>query len=213
MRVKQELSYSQGLKDQSANHIAADRIVKEEDVSSINDLVELVKGSYPRRLRMDATLTLAYVAEANPKLVDPHFKSLIGNLKDKVDRVAWGSMIALAHIVNLAPQKFYDELPSILEAMENLSVVGRDHGFKILVEVYKDDRFKDDVFPLLCEQLSMAPANQLGQYTERLISEISVDHMVALRDLLESKREDLDNPHHIKRLDKNLMKLHKKLSE
>jgi len=67
------------------------------------------------------------------------------------------------------------------------------------------------MFLLIQEQLMKAPSNQLGQYAERLIEVLNKKHLNSLIETLESRREDVTNEHHIKRLNKNLKKLYKQL--
>ena len=56
---------------------------------------------------------------------------------------------------------------------------------------------------------SKAPPNQLGQYTENLIAVLDRSHKEQLLTVLEDRKLELVNPHHQKRLSKNLEKLYR----
>ena len=120
-------------------------------------------------------------------------------------------MIGLAHISHLQQEKLFDALPQIIDAMDVGTVVTRDHGYRIMITLYKDIRFQEDMFLLIQEQLMKAPSNQLGQYSERLMDVLNKTHLNPLIETLEERRSDITNEHHIKRLNKNLKKLYKTL--
>lgn len=208
MPISDKLSYSLGRKDQAANKKLAQEIVDAQDTCSLNEIVDLFHPNSPRRLQMDAILTIAKIGEREPEMLVPYVHFLILKLSDKIDRVAWGSMIALSHVSPLVADEMFTELPAILDGMARSSVVGRDYGFRILVKVYQIRRYRDDVFCIILEQLRMAPSNQVGQYTECLLSVIEPVDIEKTITVLEEKRKELEDKHHIKRLDKNLKKLY-----
>ena len=208
MPISEKLAYSQKRKDQLPNKETARIVLDAEDRSAIQELCKLIDSDFPKRLKMDATLTLAYIAEEKPELLKSHTDFLIDKLQDPIERVGWGSMIALSHMSSQASGKLYDQLPAILDAMDRDSIVGRDHGFRILVSLYVIDSYQEDLHFIILEQLRKVRPNQLGQYTERYMGVIKPHHKKDLIAVLEEDRSDL-NEYHIKRLAKNLKKLYK----
>ncbi len=211
MSVLQQLSFSLGKKDQAPNRELAQEIVASQKLESLPELVGLFDGpqDQDKRILMDAMLTIAYVAELNPQLVVGKVNFLIVQLNHELNRVRWGSMIALSHLVHLTPSGIFQKLPVILDAMSKAGVVGRDHGFRILVSLYVYDDYAEDLFLVILEQLSGSPPNQLSQYTERLMNVLRVQHKPKLINVLEVLRDELENEYHRKRLDKNLKKLYR----
>ncbi len=209
MSIADHLAYSLERKDQEPNKRLANQLVANDDRAGVHEIVDLFDEHRPRRLLMDAMLTLAYIAETKPELIIPHTDFLLSKLKDPIERVGWGSMIALAHITPLVAEKLYKELPKVLDAMERQSVVGRDHGFKVLVKLYQVDEYANDLIHIIVEQISNAPSNQLGQYAERAMTALRANHKKLLIEALEMRREELTNEYHIRRIDKNLKKLYK----
>ena len=209
MSISDHLAYSQGRKDQIPNKLLAQEITSTEDSERLVELIQFIESKPHRRLQMDATLTVAYVGDLLPKMLVPHIDFLIEKLKDPIDRVAWGSMIALSHVSPLVIDQMYEHLPEILDAMDMGSIVGRDHGYQVLVNLYKEDRYASDMLFILLEQIRKAPSNQLGQYTERLMEVIKQGDKPELIMALEERRLDLTNEYHLKRLTKNLKKLYK----
>lgn len=207
MSIADQLAHSQNRRDQGPNRELAAKIINSEDAGLLKELVEFFGTKPHKDLQKDCVLTMAWVAEKSPELVVPYTDILVNNLQSSINRVIWGSMIALAEIAAHVPDKLYNALPEILDAMETGTVVTRDFGFRILIALYVLPSYQEDVFYIILEQLRTAPDNQLGQYAEKLMAVMNVRHKYALYDVLSERLTELSNSHHIKRLNKNLLKL------
>jgi len=208
MPISDKLAYAMGHRDQGPNKILAQKIADSEDVGALKELKALVLSDADKRLRMDAALAIAYVGESKPEMLVDFVDFVLEMLNDPIDRVGWGSMIALSYISPLQPSKMYENLPDILDAMDNGGIVGRDHGYRVLIDLYSVEKYREDLFFIILEQIQKSPPNQLGQYTERLMSIINEKDKPELILALEDRRNELTNEHHIKRLTKNLKKLY-----
>lgn len=208
MSIVSRLSYSQNRKDQGPNKVLAQDIIDRADQDGILQLFALLASKETHKeLRKDASLTIAWVAERAPYLIERYAAELVSFLHDTTNRVIWGSMMALCAIAELKKPFLFENLSVIIDAMDAGTVVTRDHGYRILVTLYQDEHYAPDVILLIKEQLLLAPSNQLGQYAERMLPVIQPAHKPLLISTLETRREDVKNPHHLKRLNKNLKKL------
>ena len=210
MSIKNRLSYALGRRDQGPNKLLAQEIVAELDESKVEELIALFDSKPHVAIQKDCSLTLAWIAERKPEVIAPYVDYFLNKLNDPINRVIWGSMISLTAIAHFEQDKLFEKLPVILDAMDVGTVVTRDHGFRILITLYQNQKYQDDTFPLILEQIRKAPSNQLGQYTERLIEVMSSKHTSHLVSILEARFDDVENPHHRKRLEKNLKKLYKR---
>jgi len=209
MSLKDKLSYSVGRKDQEPNRSQAVEIIESNDHEKIKELIQIFDSKPHVEIQKDCSLTLAWIAESKPEMISPYVDYFLDKLSDPINRVIWGSMMSLTAIASFEQDKLYDNLPRILDAMDSGTVVTRDHGYRILITLYLNKTYQEDIYLLILEQLSKAPSNQLGQYAERLIEVLDLKHKPTLVTILEARFEDVDNPHHIKRLEKNLKKLYK----
>ncbi|MEQ8629020.1 hypothetical protein [Ekhidna sp.] len=211
MPIQDQLAFALDRNDQEPNKLVAKQITNAGGIKEVKELISFIKSKPKQRAQSDAILVLAYVGELAPTLLSDEAPFLISQLNSSVNRVIFGSMIALAHIAHLTKGMLFDSLPQIIDAMDSGTVVTRDYGFRIMVTLYTDGKYKEDMFLLIQEQLMKAPSNQLGQYAERLMEVLNKDHLKPLIDTLEDRRNDVSNEHHIKRLNKNLKKLYKQL--
>jgi len=96
--------------------------------------------------------------------------------------------------------------------MDQGSVVTRDHGINLLIDLYSQTKYQKDITPLLEEQLLKAPDNQLGQYTEKWMKVIATSDIEKLLKILNRRLPELTSEYHKKRIDKNIRKLVKQIS-
>jgi len=209
MAIQEHLAYSLDRKDQVPNKALAERIVNEGGEAQLQELVDFFLTHPHRELQKDCVLTMASVGEQSPKMLVPYIDLLIENFDSSINRVVWGSMIALAFLAHLVPDKIYRGLPKIIDAMDQGTVITRDHGYRMLITLYQSDKYREDLFYIILEQIQLAPSNQLGQYAEKLIKVLDTKHKDELIAVLEDRSADLTNEHHKKRLSKNLKKLYK----
>lgn len=208
MPIQDRLAYAQNRKDQEPNKLLAKEIVHALGAEGLQELIDFFETKPHKELQKDCSLTIAWVAEQQPELVAPHASYLLSKLHDPINRVIWGSMIALAYIVHHVKKELFEALPNILDAMDEGTVVTRDYGFRIMVTLYQESTLQEDMLVLILEQISKSPSNQLGQYTERLMEVMNKKHTDALITVLEERRNDVSNEHHLRRLNKNLKKLY-----
>lgn len=207
MSLLQHLSYSKQRKDQGPNKELASKIVSEEDYKAVEELVLLLQSQPHKEHQKDLALTLAWISESNPDLTRPYLEYFVSLLHHPINRVIWASMMSLSALAPGSKEPLFFHLPVIIDAMNTGSVVTRDHGFRIMVVLYATEEFAEDLIGLIYEQLLTAPSNQLGQYTERVVAVLRPAHKEGLIHVLEQRREEVDNPHHLNRLNKNLKKL------
>ncbi len=207
MAIQDDFAFSLNKKDQGPNKALAERIVNNGGSEQLQELVDFFKTEPHKDLQKDAVLTMMYVAERSPEMLVPFVDLLLENFGSSINRVVWGSMIALGHLAHLVPDMMFTALPLIIEAMHKSTIVARDHGYRIMTKLYQTSTYKEDMFFVLLEQIRLAPPNQLGQYAERLMEVLDISHKNKLIDALEERYIDLSNDHHKRRLRKNLKKL------
>lgn len=204
--VIDHFSSSLDRRDQGPNEEIAQQIVDGEGGKLLEEVVQVIQSKAVTRTKNDAVMVLMAISRINPKMLVNQADLFIHLLESKSNRQVWGSMIALANMASLVKEKIKPHLAKILQAMDEGTVVTRDHGFSILTELYKEDR-TGDLLALIHEQLLNAPPNQVGQYTEKFMEVVRREDIPAFVEALEVRGRELINEHHLKRLGKNLKKL------
>jgi hypothetical protein len=203
-------SSSNDRRDQGPNRLLAREIAKSSDRETIADLIRLLKAGQPGKLENDILLCLATLSESTPEFLASYAETFIQFLSSKNNRSIMGAMITLAHIAPFAIEIVKKHLVTILKAMDEGSVVTRDHGFVILLHLYLDPKQREDVRSLIIEQLHIAPDNQLGQYAEKYLKLVNSDDLDELKLVLESRQPYLEKTAHQNRIAKILKKIYAK---
>lgn len=193
-------------RDQGPNEVIAQEIVDLEGGGMLEEVVEVIHSKASARIKNDAVMVLMAVSRIKSEILVKHADLFINLLDSKINRQVWGSMIALSNMASLVKEKITPYLAKILQAMDEGTVVTRDHGFSILTELYKEDQ-SGDLLALINEQLLNAPSNQVGQYTEKFMEVVRKEDIPTFVEALEVRGQELTIEHHLKRLGKNLKKL------
>lgn len=83
-------------------------------------------------------------------------------------------MAALSALSNEYPDVIAGHLVEIIHAMDNGSVITRDHGIIILCNAANLKAHHDNCMELLLEQIEKAPVNQMPMYAEKTTEIISL---------------------------------------
>lgn len=204
--IVDQFSSSLDRRDQGPNELIAQQIVAEEGGDLLEAVIQIIHSKYPVRIKNDAVMVLMAVSRIRPGVLKNWANVFIQLLGSRSNRQVFGSMIALANIAPMIKKEVEPHLATILNAMDEGTVVTRDHGFTILTELYKTDK-SGDLLALINEQLLNAPPNQVGQYTEKFMEVVRKEDIPTFMEALETRGQELTNEHHLKRLGKNLKKL------
>lgn len=205
-RVIDRFSSALDCRDQGPNEVIAQQIVEESGGKLLAEVIQVIHSKSSVRIKNDAVMVLMAVSRINEAILVQQVGLFIDLLGSKSNRQVFGSMIALANISPLTRKQVKPHLATVLDAMDEGTVVTRDHGYTILTELYKEDT-SGDMLALINEQLLKAPSNQVGQYTEKFMVVVRKEDVSVFMEALEVRSEELTNEHHRKRLGKNLKQL------
>jgi len=209
MNIRNRFARSQGISNEIPNKQLASEIVASSDEASIREILQILHESKKVDELSDGLKVLEMVGEQNPGLLADAFTPVFMLLQHTQNKIQWRAMSALSTFSFLHPAATFDNLGVILDLMDQGSVITRDHGVKILIGLYKEDAYRRDIGPLLLEQVTAAPDNQLGQYAEKWMQVITQEDRAKLIRVLEMRQPELVNPSHQKRISRVLLKLHR----
>ncbi|MCB0600897.1 MAG: hypothetical protein KDC28_06705 [Saprospiraceae bacterium] len=160
------LAFGQGRRDEAPNIALARQLAAAEDAIAIERLAQLLHHK-KADIRSDAIKVLYEIGELKPHLLQPHLSLFLEILSEKNNRLQWGAMTALRTLTPDNPEMIYANLPAILVAAGQGSVITRDQAVMILIVLAGIEKFHQDAMALILEQLTAAPENQLPMYAER----------------------------------------------
>lgn len=205
--VADQLATALGRKDEGPNIALAEKIARTSNADALKDLVLLMKDKNAA-IRHDAIQVIYETGERKPELVIPYKKEFLSLFNHPDNWMKWGAMSALYTIAKAKPELLAKDLTGIVEAMDNGSVITRDHGIYILCSVATLKNHHDNCMELLLEQIEKAPVNQAPMYAEKMAEVISSPYIKKLEKVLSSRKDITEIPSKQKRIGKLLRKLH-----
>ena len=134
-------------------------------------------------------------------------RAFIDLLSSKNNRLVWGAMHGI-HAVTFHNHKVvFASLSKVMEAVDKGSVVTRDHGVGILICLCGFKPYYASAFPLLIEQLTSCPTNQLPAYAEKSADVIHEKDHAAFKQILSKRLKEVEQEPKRKRIEKVLKKL------
>jgi hypothetical protein len=172
MGIINQLATSLNRRDEKPNQELAKKLSEKKDIPAIKELTELIK-SKDKNIQSDCIKVLYEIGERNPELISGYDKLFIELLDSKNNRLVWGAMSALDCITSANPHEIYKNLAKILKIVDKGSVITRDHGVNILIQLASVKKYQEDALILLLEQFKTCPTNQLPMYAEKALAAIS----------------------------------------
>ena len=169
MSIINRLASSQGRRDNVPNQELAKEIADSNDKKSVLELIETMKTTKDKRLQSDCIKTLYEIGYIKPELISEHYEYFLTLLESKNNRLVWGAMIALNTISRVRPKEIHENLEEILKATSKGSVITKDNGIGILINLCAVKEFENEIFPLLMKQLKECESKQLPMYAERAL--------------------------------------------
>jgi len=162
-----KLACKQGRNDEAPNIELAEELCRNNDTTGIKEIVDGFINS-EKAVANDCIKVLYEVGERKPELITDYVDEFVYRLRSKNNRLAWGSMTALAKIVECAPKPVFEKLSLIIAAYEGGSVITVDNSISVFAGLCKaDESYAKEVLPILINHLQKCKPKEVPQHAER----------------------------------------------
>ncbi|MCL2549130.1 MAG: hypothetical protein FWE76_08205 [Symbiobacteriaceae bacterium] len=177
------------------------------DLAGIREVVDGFTGT-DKAIANDCIKVLSEVGKQKPELISEFVNEFIIRLRSRNNRLAWGSMMALATIVDLAPQAIFKRLSVVIAAYEVGSVITVDNSISVFAGLCKaDESYALAVLPLLINHLQNCKPKEVPQHAERASVCFTRENAGTFIEVLEVRLPYLSKPGKV-RVEKLLKKLY-----
>jgi hypothetical protein len=202
------LSSSTGKRSKEINKSLAKDIVKNNDTKSVKELIMLLEN-IDKNIQSDSIEVLYETGYIKPDLIAEYHEIFTELLKSKNNRLVWGAMIALSSISKIVPEIIFNALPRIRKAVDTGSVITKDAGVVVYANLSIIKSQKNDVLPLILDELEKCPDKQLAQYVEKSLVAIDSESKEAFLRIINSRMQSLEKESQIQRVKRILRKVEK----
>ena len=207
----EKLASKLGRNDEKPNIELAQYLTESKDAEGILEIVEGYVGP-DRATANDCIKVLYEIGERNPALISQYADRFVAHLRSRNNRLAWGSMTALAKTAKINPQPIFDNLPTVVAAYETGSVITVDNSISVFAELCKaGDEYAEAVLPIILTHLKECRPKDVPQHAERASVCFSSSNADVFIEVLEKRLPNLATPGQvrIKKLLKGLKDLNK----
>jgi len=192
------LACKQGRNDEMPNIELAEYLCQHNDKAGIKEIIDGFKGN-DKAVANDCIKVLYEIGERKPELVCEYANDFISCLHSKNNRLAWGSMTALAAITEYAPEPIFEKLHLIQSAYENGSVITVDNSISVFAKLCKaNDRYAEKALPIIINHLDKCRPKDVAQHAERASSCFNSENANAFIEVLEKRASCLTPPQQIR---------------
>ena len=185
------LASKMGRNDEAPNIELAEKLCENNDIAGIKEIVDGFTGS-EKAVANDCIKVLYEIGERKPELIADYANEFVSRLCSKNNRLAWGSMTALAKIVELSPKPIFDGMSMIVSAYENGSVITVDNSISVFSGLCKaNDYYTKEVLPILINHLKECRPKDVSQHAERAAVCFDTNNADAFIEVLEKRLPDL----------------------
>jgi len=163
----EKLACRLGRNDEAPNIELAEELCRNSDTAGIKEIVDGFTGE-DRAVANDCIKVLYEIGERKPELIADYADEFISRLRSKNNRLAWGSMTALAKIAGLTPRPIFSKLSLIVAAYEDGSVITVDNSISVFAGLCRaDESYAIEVLPILLKHLQKCKPKEVPQHAER----------------------------------------------
>lgn len=192
MNAMDQLACKQGRNDEAPNIELAEYLCRHSDSVGVKTVVDGFKGA-DKAVANDCIKVLYEVGARNPALISGYADDFVSHLHSKNNRLAWGSMTALAAITDLAPQPVFENLHLVVSAYECGSVITVDNSISVFAGLCKAGAcYSDKVLPILLDHLlNKCRPKDVAQHAERASACFCYENAGAFYEVLMKRMPDL----------------------
>ena len=185
--VSDKLACNLGRKDEIPNIELAEYLCQHNDINGIKDIVDGFKGN-DKAVANDCIKVLYEIGERKPELISGYANDFIACLHSKNNRLAWGSMTALAAITEHAAEQIFEKLYLVQSAYERGSVITVDNSISVFARLCKaDSRYAEKTLPIIINHLQKCRPKDVAQHAERASDCFCKENANAFIEVLENR--------------------------
>jgi hypothetical protein len=149
MTVLHKIAYYRNRRDEVPNQELARELVEARDLEGIREVTENLDHSIPS-VRSDCLKVLYEIGYLAPDLIAPYVDRFLALLHRKSNRMVWGGMIALGTIAELKPAEIWNEVDSVIDAVNYGTLITEVWGIRTLAKLSAaNEAYAQRLFALL----------------------------------------------------------------
>ena len=191
MSVLHRIAYYQGRRDEIPNQELARELVEARDLEGIREIAENL-GHENSNVQSDCLKVLYEIGYLAPELIADYVTQFLALLGHKNNRMVWGGMIALATIAELKPAEIWNEVDSVIDAVDYGTAITEVWGIRTLARLAAaNDAYCQRLFPLLMKYLKECLPRDVPTHAESILPAVNSSRKDEYLAVLELRKPDM----------------------
>lgn len=205
MEYVKEIAFFKNRRDEVPNQELAALLADKEDVQGVKEIAGYLNDKN-KSVQSDCLKVLYEIGYNKPELIVDYFDQFLYHLNNRNNRMVWGSMIALANIAALVPQKIMDNFDLIQKKTDEGSLITHVWGIYVMINCCKGKKhFKEKLYPLLLDYCRKCRPIDFAKRVESVLTITDPDELDSINAIIENKKESLSESQY-KRVKKAIKK-------
>ncbi|MCL2823517.1 MAG: hypothetical protein FWD57_05945 [Polyangiaceae bacterium] len=172
----EKLACKLGRNDEAPNIQLAVDLCQNMDSAGIAEIVAGFRGK-DKSVANDCIKVLYEIGSRSPSLICIYVDDFLDGLRSNNNRLVWGSMAALAHIVELVPDRVFSRINDVVLAYERGSVITVDNSISVFAGLCRaSSEYSVVVLPIVLAHLGKCRPKDVPQHAERASVCFSVEN-------------------------------------
>lgn len=147
------IAYYRNIRNETPNKELAKELADTENREAIKEISEYLYDKN-KSVSSDCLSILYTIGYTNPELIQDYMDDFFKLLESKINRMVWGSMIALSTIVHLKAEAIFEKVDLILKTMHEGTLITEVWGIKTMVNLsVEHSTYKRKLLPILIDYL------------------------------------------------------------
>ena len=187
-----KIAFNRGIRNESPNKELAKELGDTENSEGIHEISKYLYDKN-KSISSDCLAVLYTIGYTKPELIQDYVDDFLKLLESKINRMVWGSMIALSTIAKLKSDYLYKKIDLILKTMSEGTLITEVWGIQTLVNLSIDNvKHKNKLLPILFDYLEKCRPIDFPKRVETILPVIErIKEIEMLDRIIEIKSADL----------------------
>jgi len=183
-----KIAFNRNIRNETPNKELAQELIDTENKQGIKEISEYLYDKN-KSISSDCLSVLYTIGYNKPELIQDYTDEFLELLESKINRMVWGSMIALSTIAPLKPDYLYKRIDLILRTIKEGTLITEVWGIKTLVNLsISNVEYKNRLIPILFDYLEKCRPIDFPKRIETILPVVDssedneiIDRIVAIK--------------------------------
>lgn len=194
MNYISKIAFNRNIRNETPNKELAEELANSDNSVGIREISEYLFDKN-KSVSSDCLAVLYTIGYSKPELIQEYTSIFLKLLESKINRMVWGSMIALSTVARLKASEIFNRIDFILETMKNGTLITEIWGIVTLVNLSLSNKtYKNKLLPVLFEYMENCRPVDFAKRVETILPVIEgLEEKEIIDNIIKAKKNELSN--------------------